>query len=507
MSNLNLFAVAARCSVKAGAIKALFFIVILRIIDQTVPFFGRFFCVIIHLCHNEMVWRIIESDNKPMKVSLQTLILTLLALSVFTPSPVQAQEFWEKVASPSLLFSTQMRKEHEVESNSLLIGANRAVYSEEIEAIVDYRPYKNVFKNYAVTLDQTFGPMMSDREQAWLARREIDDLIKSYASFNHFIRDRDVNYDGRYKSEKVTLVYEDPDFGVQAVMLRVMVGDISKYKQLAIVPADFMDDMKVQDYFSSLRHDDGIPKTDRKIMEEWQGITSPHKIFSVKIPPPTKPFFTKDPVIKKTENAEVIRYVFRDPVRRQNLYYNLYGYKTGENLTFEKVEKIIAKNHIEPHRRDPSKVGLSKRIERETPFLLAEYNIPATKKIPYLNMVRLRVFFEGSFIFVQEIMGSDTLVNTPFVDNLQSLYKFHPEHAVPLPQEHVSVENDDVSAAIEALAAILEEGDKDALAEFPKGSPPQPAPITPPPPGVGLVPNAEMRLQKVDPVLPVQPVQ
>jgi len=393
-----------------------------------------------------------------MKQKLRNIVIIgALCGFVVAPLSVAASEFWEEVVSPAGLFSTDIRKDHELKSEYMLIGGNRAVYHEEISSVVDHRPFKKVFKNYVVSIDQTFGPLLEHKERAWLAQREVDDLIKSYSAFDTIIQDRKKDYGSIYKGESVTFVYDDPDFGAQAVIFVVKVGAVSKYKQIAIVPVDFMEDREVVEYLKSMRFEEGIIQSKKKILEEWSPVTSPHRIFSAMIPPKVSPYFPKDPIVRKSDNASVVRYVFRDPVKRQNVYYNLYEYKVDEDLEFKDVENIIGKYHVKEHRRDPSVIKYTKRIEKKTPYLHAKYKITPTKKIPYMNAVQLRGFFNGKSLFVQEVIGSEILISTPFVKNLLSLYKFHPEHAVPLGAEAVDTQ---VQSGIEGtMEAIIAAGD------------------------------------------------
>ena len=357
-------------------------------------------------------------------------LLFALSLSIL---PLSAQTFWVTTRTESSRVRINMRKEHTKTSESLDLGNGSEIHSESILSEVDHRPYTNRYKKYHLQFDQSYGPRLSSTERKSLTTRRIELALQEYRDKSPKIIDR--TYD-TYKNRKsrtaetLTFSFIDPIFGKQISKIRVMHEGRSAITQHAIFPENELTDSNNALFFESLSFQNALLQPDFPIVETWALYQSPHNVFNVRVPPKSKIYRPDDVSINTSDNASSGRYRFYDPVRFQNLFYNLYEYIYDGELTFERVEKIIEAQHIVRYGRKAGAVTLQKRIHDNRPYLHAKYTIPTPKGAPYVEAVILKIFFDKHVIFVQEILGSQTLLNTPFANTLLEYYEFHPERVV-----------------------------------------------------------------------------
>jgi len=304
-----------------------------------------------------------------------------------------------------------------------------------ITASIDQRPYQTVLKHYEVEGIQTFVPIHPNEREP-LAKQAMDELIKKYSKYDHVIEKREAwipneNKTSRFlqkrmKGDTLALVYDHPDFGPQAVRAQILVGYNSRFTQIADVSPNALESAKVTNFLNSIKTRDQVIKTNTPITDQWKNYTSPTGLFSVYLPPKKSPHFPEDPHIKQTKNSEIIRGIFRDPIRDEHVVYSNYGFINTKNFTFKQVEKIINEEFIKRHGREPSRVELTKKIINEKPLIYTEYAVLPTEQYPEQNFTVLHVYFIGKKLFVQEIMGPKRLIRSTLIQNAMALHTFEP---------------------------------------------------------------------------------
>lgn len=332
-----------------------------------------------------------------------------------------------------------MRVENETTSNVFLIGDYEGLLHEKAHAAIDQRPYRNILKSYSVEGVQTFTPIKR-AERTALVKQAINSLLKTYEDYKpeYVLQSREKwplghnEYD--FKSwtdrgitgETIELIYNHPDFGPQAVRAQVILGGNTMITQIADVSPNALKSAKVQIFLDSITMKDSVIRTNLTMNETWIPVTSPSKFFSISVPKEFSAYYTQNPIIKKTENSEVVQTAFKDPIRQQTVNYSGYGFKSNKDFTFKEVEQFIGEKFIKRHGREPSRIDFIKRIENNTPLLYFEYPIQPTIKFPKRNYVILRVYFKGPILFVQETIGHKDLVTSQLMHNVNKLHYFDP---------------------------------------------------------------------------------
>lgn len=356
------------------------------------------------------------------------LIFFLLPLLTAFEAKADLEYDWVEVVPSSGVFIADMPSVVKVKEQKVRISPSLVVYKEEAVATLDQRPLKNAVKNYIVRFEQTLGPALTPQQKENLIFQELQNYIEFYKDKNVALKEeKDLDDRGYFK--EFFLTYEDPSLGLQGLRARVNVSDETVLQQVFIGPEPIMYGHLAQKFFNSLNLTPGFSINRQPIEDAWPEATSPLEIFSYRMPPLAAPYIPQEPVVSHTDNSESVKFVAIDPVRKERIFYNLYGYDAGRNLTFSEVENILMGRHVSNHRRSLQGVDF-RRIHGGTwPAIEVVYKLPRHKKFPFLEQAKLRAVFMRNYVFVQEILASDVMMNSVFLNTLKEQIEFHPKRA------------------------------------------------------------------------------
>lgn len=369
------------------------------------------------------------------------LFLMTVAASLFFAGKLAAEEFWVQYKSDSGIFSVRIPEEHETEFSTFFVADNRAINSEEIYSVVDQRPYRNIIKSYIVKADQTIGGGMNDQETALLLEREMDMLEDFYAAYGGKVISRKTDGFGKMAGGELLISYKDTTVGNQIVHAVIFFSKSIRMEQILVGPESTLNSLIAKEFFKSLNFTDGVGITTKLLTEAWDPVKSPLGIFTYFQPPIAKPYFTEKPVVKHTKDTEKISMIFKDPVRNQSLYYNIYGYKLAQPLTQNIAEAMMIKGFILRHKANPKGVRINHGTNKLGKKVIdITYNIPSPKEFPFLQTTTVRATYDKDVMIVQEALSSQVLIFSPFAQNLLNTIEFHPENfAVRAQDEEKSV--------------------------------------------------------------------
>lgn len=359
-------------------------------------------------------------------IRMTRLFFFSLLIMIMTSMPAKAE--WEMYQSKTKLFEMYLPEPPSEELEMMRTSPFGGVYSSEVIADIDQRPYKNAVKRYAGKVSQTFGPALTNKERVNIINKALDNYQRKYEQMDGVVREREVNKWG--ENGRIFISYEDEELGIQSIIVKVITTETSKFEQVLFVPDSIVEDPSSRDFLAYFDFEKNLAYIPGDMNKEWDKQVSPLQIFSIKTPPLAHPFVTKEPIIKNSDKQEYVSVVFYDPVREENLYYNVYGYRFDGDLTFAKAKTVLAEKHIARYKADPAKVQFNRSFINDKPAYTASFAVPSPKAYPYLNMVELRAIFIGNFMAVQEIMGSNTLVQSSFADEVAALFEFTPDQAM-----------------------------------------------------------------------------
>ncbi len=373
-----------------------------------------------------------------------------LCITIFSTMSLAYTE-WAGHKSKTGIYITRIPDNFKVKTTELFpIGKGRAVGAEAISSIIDERPFKDVFRYYDIKFEQTLGKPFSNQEVAILLKQELDLYENFYVSKEGEVKSRNDNlFFKGYDGGETYISYIDPDIGEQSIKIRVLFTDVSKLTQIIAGPDSTIHSFKAREFFESLQVSSGFAIAEDKIEDLWTPLTPPMNLFTAKIPPLSNRYFPKEPQISQKTNADFVNLIFTDPVRKQNIFVNLYGYRISAELDYNRAEKVLKRRHIQKHRsalytdmaslkRDS--VGIKRKINDMGEYIEAQYNIHPLKKFPYMDRIKIRAYFYKNFMLVEEVIGSSPLIFSPFIENFLKEVKFHPEHyghpiLPPMPKE------------------------------------------------------------------------
>ena len=96
-------------------------------------------------------------------------------------------------------------------------------------------------------------------------------------------------------------------------------------------------------------------------------------------------------------------------------------------ITYLSAEGILQENHILRHRFKSGAVEIGRFTNNEQPVLKTSYSIVPNDEYPYINSVKLRAQFFDDAMVVHEVMASDKMINSTFLDTMIHKLAFHPE--------------------------------------------------------------------------------
>lgn len=360
---------------------------------------------------------------------LKTLLLVLVTLA---PGVALADFGWRMYLSQTGAFSVMFPDENQENVVAFRLGPKRIAYSGEMSAVQDSRPYKNMIKRYFMRVDQALGAPLSEAEINAYLNRDIESYIAYYKTMRGVLQDREDGTFHHYPGSEIFITFEDPELGPQAVRAVFMATDVSKLQQVIVGPEDAMYALKTNDFFEKVVLNRGYDVQEGEFGEGWQMVTSPLEIFSAMLPPVTPPFVPNEYIVQQKDDgkSELVSVEFFDPVRAQRVFYNIFGYRKDEEMTYSGVQDILARDHVHRYGGNPANVEFTKAMIDGIPVLETTAAIRPPADLPYATHIRLKAFFYGSYLVVQEFISSPQIITGDFTNEVLNMLQFHPDKAL-----------------------------------------------------------------------------
>ncbi len=352
--------------------------------------------------------------------------LCLMALAItLIPGTLWAED-WHIFKSESNLFQVRIPDNVQEKIQEFRIDGRRVAQVNQAVSTIDQRPFRETVKNYIIKYEQTLGLGVDDEDIAELITLELDLYSNHYKSLNGEQKSRkDLFFHKNVPAGEIHIAYEDPELGPQHIRARVLFTRSAKIQHIVSGPPEVINSIPTRKYFESLWTDAGFKRKDGSIRNDWQTIKSPLGVFTTYLPEKMNPYVPEDIKIKSSENIERISIQFYDPVLRQTMFYNIYGYKVANRPNDLNVENLTREKHVLRHLFDDKEVKFKQLTFKDMPILQTEYAIDPPENHPYVNFVKLRSEFANNHILVHEIIGPARLVKSNFIDNIVKSVELH----------------------------------------------------------------------------------
>ncbi|MGB4057095.1 MAG: hypothetical protein WBK77_03320 [Alphaproteobacteria bacterium] len=368
------------------------------------------------------------------------------ALTATFPVALFAEQSWTIYYSHNGSFNLRLPANTTTKIHQLLIADNTAVRLEEVSGVVDFRPYKNITNSYLVKLDYTIGPAVSQEEAEALINKEFKNLADYYIAQGGVIQRQENRKYYSYPGGEILFLFNTKDKGIQGTLIRIVYTESLRFHLVVNGNESAMSSYATNDFLDSFNFSDGIPMVEDTFKKTWKKLESPSGIFSVSYPVrKAPPYYSNEPVSTwdDKQKTESVKTFFYDPVRGEKIFFNVYGYQLGANMTFDGARDILIKKHIMNYRKSASDIKFTKGVGNESgatgtrdfPFISATLRIKQPAGYPYLHYMKLNAFFAENKLIVLETLASSKMLDSHLEENFNNQIAFHPKknHAFKKP--------------------------------------------------------------------------
>lgn len=362
-------------------------------------------------------------------------VLSLYAQDDDNSTTTKQKVKWVLHSSPSGSFDVRFPREHKYKLYPFRISDNVVVYSGEILASHDEKPYKDSVKSYFIKFDQTLGPALTLKETARLLEQETRKYILGAEASGGAVLSNDVMDFKGYVGRDISISYPKKDDKQEGMRVRIVYTNIARIQQVFSTSDGGMFAYRTNDFFDSLRLSDGFAITKGELADGWREFPSPHNMFTMRLPQKHPEYTPDDPKFKTMNGYDSAYMIIQDPVVKKLTYYNIHAYKLGEqpdnhwanNFLFtEFVKKFVPK-------AARSSLEVDEKIEQDefgNKFGVLQTKLVFTphKSTPYIDSALLKLHYSKDFVVVQEVIGGHGHVFSDFGLTLIESMLFHPQN-------------------------------------------------------------------------------
>ncbi len=335
---------------------------------------------------------------------------------------------WEIHKSITNIFETKFPQKYKYKIFPFQFNNNTVAFTLEIAASLDKDTAGKKEKSILVKAMQTFGEELSYREVENILTRETQKYKQAAKAMGgKLLTNENIKHDGflgkkfyiSYKSKGIT-------YGLRII---VYITNYSKIEQVLSGPANSMFSYRAGDFFDSMKLYDGITKKENPLGVAWVEYPSKNNIFTAVLPPKNSDYTPTLPEFSATPKRGKMTFQIYDPVRMENVKYNIYSYKNNKKFSKKQIQSILFSGHISKFVKNAGADNLkteNKIIDGVT-TMRTKLIITPTKEFPDVTTVFFEAKFKDNILVVQEFLSGNAHANSKLNRTLFSLMKFHPE--------------------------------------------------------------------------------
>ncbi|MCC6597939.1 MAG: hypothetical protein IT559_04040 [Alphaproteobacteria bacterium] len=354
----------------------------------------------------------------------------LAALFLFITPPALAQ-VWNNFVAMENLYSLSFPEPFNDPEVTYLRASDFRVFSaNEIIATVDKRPYVPVIKNYILKFSQTLGPAFSEEQRQILIARELESYAQYYATMDGSVLEMIPDApQGENKGGYIMIGFKDPHLGLQVMRVHVVMTNQSMFHQIITGSEKDMRTPSTEKFFQSLIAQDNLIRSQGQIRAEWKKFKAGSSLFTAYFPEPVKPYVPEPAQATHENKFDRVKARFYDPVLKQNIFVNVYGYELDRKITETEANLFLEERFINRHGSNLERTKIYNYTKNGFPVIEAVYPIRPPNEFGYLNTVRVRIMYSRNYIMAYEVRASSSLAKGDFVTTLIQQTSFHPGQA------------------------------------------------------------------------------
>ena len=342
----------------------------------------------------------------------------------------EEKEEWERHSSISGIFEVKFPQNYKYKVFPFRFNNKEIAFSVEILSSLDGTAATQD-KSILVRAAQTFGGQIQYKKAKQILDQEAARYVASAEKMGgNVLTNEDFVYND-FPGKNIYITYYS-DGGKYGIRVRTYMTDYAKVEQVLTGSAQSMFSYRSDDFFDSLRLNDGRISLDEpeEFAKGWTEYTSNNKLFTVKLPPQNADYTPVPPRFAVVPGKEVMRFFFLDPVVNETVFYNVYAYKLKRKINYSTAKRILFSQHVKKYVDNASIENLNTKntVQDDHNSMIAKLVIAPPPNKPYLSQLHLEMRYAGDVAIVQEIASSANHAITGFPDLLADTVKFYPKN-------------------------------------------------------------------------------
>lgn len=369
-----------------------------------------------------------------MKLVKHIFKFLILALGLIHPAHMaHAESDWIGYGSVSETFQLTVPDNYKAIRQEFKMAKGHHLYSESLDATVDYRPYQTVVNHYSMAMDQTIGIGMTEKERSTLIERDLERILTNYRSqYSAVLKKRELLSIGNNIIGELAVSF-DKDDSIRTIRTKIIMTPYQRIKLLLDTPERSAYSMLSNDFIEGVRFVSKAETDSVTLENSWETHTSLSNIFTVLLPPIIAPYVRQIPDKKANDRTDTISIRINDPIREHPLFYNTRAYIFDQPVGPNMAKTIMTKAHMARYLNNPDKVPFRTYNINDGEIMGIEtsFFVGTPPNHPTANAIYLQAQYKGNFLVIQEINTSRELINGTLSKALQSMLYFHPENYSP----------------------------------------------------------------------------
>ncbi|MGH1455744.1 MAG: hypothetical protein ACRBDI_03095 [Alphaproteobacteria bacterium] len=346
---------------------------------------------------------------------------------------------WERHESITGSYETKFPQKYKYNVFPFQYNDSNVAYSAEIFADLEQGENEAEGKTAFIRSVSTLGNELSANR----AEKALNSAVERYVFLAKnlkatIIENEEIEHNG-FLGRQLYITYVDKDSSVDgktALRITILMTNYTLIEQVVTGPAIGMYSYKADDFFKSIKLQDGIAKSTTPIGTGWIDIPSKNNTFTIKVPPKNKDYTPFDPVVQSSKTRDRVYYKIKDPITGSVLHYIATSYKLKSKPNKNTINSILTKYHLSKF-IDSGLTKLSMKSNENNGVMTMETSviISPIMSLPYISKLFYEVQIKDNVVLVKEFFSGAYHNDSGIDRTFFKLTEFHPEKYSHIPSQ------------------------------------------------------------------------